>query len=66
MKLINTLKYSTLVLSAIAVHAQAQEKLDPTVQSFVTEIQNNSQLKKISHELLDGIGPRLVGTPQMD
>ncbi|MFV0225352.1 M20/M25/M40 family metallo-hydrolase [Empedobacter falsenii] len=66
MKLINTLTYSALVLSSVAVHAQAQEKLDPTVQSFVTEIQNNSQLKKISHELLDGIGPRLVGTPQMD
>ena len=38
MKLINTLKYSTLILAGVAVHAQAQEKLDPTVQSFVTEI----------------------------
>jgi len=29
------------------------------------EGQNNSQLKILAHELLDEIGPRLVGTPQM-
>ncbi|WP_333663429.1 M20/M25/M40 family metallo-hydrolase [Chishuiella changwenlii] len=64
MKLINTLTYSTLLLSSIAIHAQ--EKLNPTVQNFVNEIETNSQLEKMSVELLDGIGPRLVGTPQMD
>jgi hypothetical protein len=28
-------------------------------------VNDNSQLKKMAHELLDKIGPRLVGTPNM-
>ncbi|MCG2616597.1 M20/M25/M40 family metallo-hydrolase [Terrimonas sp. NA20] len=35
------------------------------VKSIVKEATENSQLKNLAHELLDGIGPRLVGTPQM-
>jgi len=66
MKLINTLVYSTIILSASTIHAQNQEKMSPTVESFVNEVQNNSQLEKFSFELFDKIGPRLVGTPQMD
>ena len=32
---------------------------------IVKEENDNSQLEKLAHELFDGIGPRLVGTPQM-
>ncbi|AKD05132.1 M20/M25/M40 family metallo-hydrolase [Pontibacter korlensis] len=44
--------------------AQAQVK-DPVVEGIVKEANENSQLEQLAHELLDGIGPRLVGTPQM-
>ncbi|MCK0189238.1 M20/M25/M40 family metallo-hydrolase [Arenibacter sp. F20364] len=35
------------------------------VADIVQEVNENSQLKTLAHELLDVIGPRLVGTPQM-
>jgi carboxypeptidase Q len=38
---------------------------DPLIESIVKEANENSQLEKLAHELVDGIGPRLVGTPQM-
>ena len=42
----------------------AQSK-NPVVESIVKEATDNSQLELLAHELLDVIGPRLVGTPQM-
>jgi carboxypeptidase Q len=42
----------------------AQTK-DPVVEAIVKEATENSQLEKLGQELMDGIGPRLVGTPQM-
>ncbi|MCZ2459260.1 MAG: M20/M25/M40 family metallo-hydrolase [Chitinophagales bacterium] len=41
------------------------KKLDPVIQKMVDEEMNNSQLKVLAHELMDKIGPRLVGTPKM-
>jgi carboxypeptidase Q len=38
---------------------------DPVVDAIVKEANENSQLEKLAHELIDGIGPRLVGSPQM-
>src|SRR5882757_8080115 len=35
------------------------------VAGIVKEATDNSQLEKLAHELFDGVGPRLVGTPQM-
>jgi hypothetical protein len=35
------------------------------VRQIVKEANDNSQLKSLGHELLDNIGPRLTGTPQM-
>lgn len=35
------------------------------VDNIIKEATQNSQLKQLAHELTDGIGPRLVGTPQM-
>lgn len=42
----------------------AQDK-DPIIEAILTEANDNSQLEVLGHELMDGIGPRLVGTPQM-
>lgn len=42
---------------------QAQDSL--VIQAIVKEAMENSQLERLAHELLDRIGPRLVGTPQM-
>ncbi len=38
---------------------------DSVLQKIWKEAMENSQLPKLAHELLDVIGPRLVGTPQM-
>ena len=38
---------------------------DAVVANIVKEANENSQLEKLAHELMDVIGPRLVGTPQM-
>lgn len=42
----------------------AQEK-DPVIDNILKEAYENSQLETLGHELMDDIGPRLVGTPQM-
>src|SRR5215831_11838734 len=39
---------------------------DPIVESIIKEENNNSQLQLLAHQLFDSIGPRLVGTPQME
>ncbi|UEG52235.1 M20/M25/M40 family metallo-hydrolase [Mucilaginibacter daejeonensis] len=49
-----------LLLATGTVHAQ-----NSVIDQIVKEGNENSQLEKLAHELLDGIGPRLVGTPQM-
>jgi carboxypeptidase Q len=43
----------------------AQLPKDPAVEAIVAEGEQGSQLEQLGHELLDGIGPRLVGTPEM-
>lgn len=43
----------------------AQGKDSAIVQQIMKEANDNSQLTKLGHELMDVIGPRLVGTPQM-
>lgn len=40
--------------------------LDPMVEKIVKEVNENSNLEQLAHELLDIVGPRLVGTPPMD
>jgi len=39
---------------------------DPVIDGMIKEATENSQLERLAHELLDVIGPRLVGTPQME
>ncbi|WP_223034413.1 M20/M25/M40 family metallo-hydrolase [Hanstruepera marina] len=43
----------------------AQEK-DPVIEGMIKEANENSQLERLAHELFDVVGPRLVGTPQME
>ncbi len=38
---------------------------DQVINDIIKEARENSQLKAIGHEVMDGIGPRLVGSPQM-
>jgi hypothetical protein len=42
----------------------AQEK-NAVIENIIKEANENSQLEVLGHELMDVIGPRLVGTPQM-
>ncbi|HEA30302.1 MAG TPA: M20/M25/M40 family metallo-hydrolase [Leeuwenhoekiella sp.] len=50
------------LLTATVVYGQDQEQV---IKSIMSEAKENSQLEPLAHELLDVIGPRLVGTPQM-
>ncbi len=51
-----------LLLANVATAQRADTVL---INKMIAEANNNSQLQKMGHELLDNIGPRLVGTPQM-
>ncbi len=52
----------SLFLVAGVLQVQAQEEM---VNKIVTEANENSKLEELAHELVDVVGPRLVGTPQM-
>lgn len=57
-----------LLFSVNSVFAQPNRNTqanDPVVQAIINEANNNSQLEQLGYELLDEIGPRLVGTPGM-
>ena len=45
--------------------AALAQTVDEIPDLIVQEANSNSQLEKLAHELMDVIGPRLVGTPQM-
>lgn len=61
MKNITRYLSSLLTLLSLSLMAQDQSIIDNIVQ----EANENSQLELLGQELMDGIGPRLVGTPQM-
>ncbi|UZJ65111.1 M20/M25/M40 family metallo-hydrolase [Sphingobacterium sp. KU25419] len=44
---------------------QENQVLEPIVQKIVAEANDHSQLESLAFELLDVVGPRLVGTPGM-
>lgn len=58
------LKYAFLLLFLITATVRAQESKE-VIDNIIKEANENSQLEPLAHELLDVIGPRLVGTPQM-
>lgn len=62
-----------IALSSTAAFAQGRgdqgpdrAPKDPIVESIVKEEKDNSQLQLLAHELFDSVGPRLVGSPQME
>src|SRR6056300_613041 len=61
MKTISKIIVSGLLFLGSFAFAQEQS----TIEDIIKEDQENSQLENLAQELLDGIGPRLVGTPQM-
>ncbi len=63
MKNMNRWIIVVLLFSGTLVNAQTK---DPIIESIVKEATENSQLEKLAHELLDQIGPRLVGSPKMN
>jgi carboxypeptidase Q len=61
-------KFTKLMMASVLFAgstAFAQTK-NAVVDNIVKEETDNSQLEKLAHELFDGIGPRLVGTPGFD
>jgi hypothetical protein len=60
----NVLITTVLVLGFCFSGLQAQDK-NPVIEAIIKEANENSQLENLGHEMLDVIGPRLVGTPQM-
>jgi len=56
------LLFFVLLCSTITLFAQDK---DPVINAMINEANEKSQLKELAHELTDVIGPRLVGTPQM-
>ena len=55
-------KYLSIILLFITINSFGQTE---TLENIIKEATENSQLEHLAHELLDVIGPRLVGTPQM-
>lgn len=62
MKHITRLIFVVLLFNGTLVNAQPK---DPVIEGIVKEANENSQLEKLAHELVDQIGPRLVGTTKM-
>ncbi|MEX2603830.1 MAG: M20/M25/M40 family metallo-hydrolase [Gracilimonas sp.] len=62
MKRVILFLYLTMIFSAASVFAQ---NTDGVVEAIVTEATENSHLERLAHQITDVIGPRLVGTPQM-
>ena len=60
------LKTSFIFLSILLVNFSfAQLKNPAIINNIVKEATENSQLEILAHELMDKIGPRLVGSPKM-
>ena len=60
----HTFKFLFIFLVLCSSYSFAQEK-DAVIENIIAEANENSQLERLGHELMDVIGPRLVGTPQL-
>lgn len=68
LKYLFSIHFFCVGLIAVAQPSRFQEQaqaVDPLVKQIIEEANNNSQLENLAFELLDVVGPRLVGTPQM-
>lgn len=62
MKKICTLLFAAAFVFTQTLSAQTKEEI---IESIINEANDNSLLEQLGYELLDEIGPRLVGTPEM-
>jgi carboxypeptidase Q len=56
---------SFILVFVLIINLNAQDKKAQFVQQVTDEVYKNTIVKELGHELIDLIGPRLVGTPQM-
>ncbi|TDS55247.1 M20/M25/M40 family metallo-hydrolase [Myroides indicus] len=61
----NYLKKATLSLTVFVAGFSFAQTQDAVISAIIKEGTEHSQLKNYAFELIDVIGPRLVGTPQM-
>ncbi len=57
--------HSLLLICFLFTSVSVAQDRDQIIEQIVTEANENSQLETLGHHLIDVIGPRLVGTPQM-
>jgi carboxypeptidase Q len=60
-----TVKATLITVSLLQAGLSFAQTKEAIVKSIVKEATENSQLQPMAHELLDVIGPRLVGSPKM-
>ncbi len=60
-----TYKHLFIAFACMSLGVMQAQNSDAVVAEIVKEATENSQLERLAHEMLDVIGPRLVGTPQM-
>ena len=54
-----------LIACFLMANVSFSQVKDDVVKSIVKEATENSQLENLAHDIMDKIGPRLVGTPKM-
>lgn len=59
------LKLLFAIYCSLAISVSFGQTKEEMVDAILKEANENSQLEPLAHELMDVIGPRLVGTPQM-
>ena len=57
--------YKILFIGILLLSLKTNAQKANIIDQIIKEVNENSQLEILGQELLDGIGPRLVGTPQM-
>lgn len=58
----NIYRFGLGLLVFVSLQLQAQ---NPVIDAIIKEANENSKLEVLAHEIMDGVGPRLVGSPQM-
>ena len=65
-RLFTNLLFLATPFMGIGQQAAEQTPADSRIAQIITEATEDSQLEQLAHQLLDVIGPRLVGSPQME
>jgi len=66
MKKITTVLSFVFLLICLTNYSQVSDEAKAMADKIAAEANENSQLENLAHELMDVVGPRLVGTPQME